>query len=353
MPERKARVRITEVAARADVSSATVSRVLNGVATVRPAHRQRVLKAAEELGYRPNRIASNLRRQQADMIGVVVSDIENPHFAQMVRAVEDAAYQRGFRVLLCNTDENAQKQHDYLAVMAAERVVGVIVAPSEPSGAEIGVVLDLGIPVVAFDRPVTDPRADAVLVDNAGAARRATEHLLSGGHERIGFIGPALIATGAERQAGYEEAMGAAGLPTIAADGGFRVETARVAAERLVTEESPTALIAATNFLTIGVLQALRALRLRIPDEMAVVAFDETVWSDLVDPPLTTVEQPVRQMATSAVTLLLERVGGAHRDPRQLVFDSHFRIRRSCGVNGAELVRSTRRREEVPLNDQP
>lgn len=340
MAERKARVRITDVAAHADVSSATVSRVLNGVATVRPTHRTRVLKAIEELGYRPNRIASNLRRQKADMIGVVVSDIENPHFAQMVRAVEDAAYQRGFRVLLCNTDENAQKQRDYLAVMAAERVVGVIVAPSEPSGDEIGELLDLGIPVVAFDRPVTDPRADAVLVDNAGAARRATEHLLAAGHERIGFIGPATIATGTERQAGYEAAMRDVGLRARAVDGGFRIETARIAAERLVREESPTALIAATNFLTIGTLQALRALRLRVPEEAALVAFDETVWSELVEPPLTTLEQPVRRMATSAVALLLERVGGRHRESRQLVFDYDFRIRRSCGTNGAELTGS-------------
>ncbi|MEW6637580.1 MAG: LacI family DNA-binding transcriptional regulator, partial [Actinomycetota bacterium] len=148
-----------DVADRAGVSPATVSRVLNGAATVRPEYRERVLAAIEELGYRPNRLASNLRRRKAETIGVVVSDIENPHFTQMVRAVEDAAYRRGYRVLLCNTDEEPEKQRSYLEVLADERVLGVILSPSDPRGAEISRLLDLGIPVVTFDRTVEDPRA--------------------------------------------------------------------------------------------------------------------------------------------------------------------------------------------------
>lgn len=340
MAKRRPRVRITEVAVHAGVSPATVSRVLNEVPTVRRLHRERVLHAVEQLGYRPNRIASNLRRQQSDMIGVVVSDIENLHFTQMVRAVEDGAYQRGYRVLLCNTDETAQKQRDYLEVLAAERVVGVILAPSQPAGKEIGHLLDLGIPVVAVDRRVADPRADAVLADNAGAGRLATEHLLAAGHERIGFIGPAGIETGAERQAGYEAAMRAAGLPTCSVDGGARIEGARLATERLLDDHALTALIAATNFLTVGVLQALRARRVRVPDEMALVAFDESFWSALVEPPLTTLGQPVRGMADSAVTLLLERIAGSQREPRQVVFDFELRVRRSCGTGAQRPLRT-------------
>ena len=186
--------KIKEVAERAGVSPATVSRVLSGTPGVRPASRERVLQAVAELDYRPNRLGRNLRQQNSETLGVVVSDIENPHFTQMVRAVEDAAYGRGFRVLLCNTDEMAEKQRAYLEVLAAERVLGVILAPSDPAGEEIGRLLDLGIPVVAFDRVVGDPRADAVIVDNAEGSRRATEHLIRAGHERIGFVsGPAAI----------------------------------------------------------------------------------------------------------------------------------------------------------------
>src|SRR4051794_6510165 len=158
---------IRDVAARAGLSQTTVSRVLNGDMTVREINRARVLEVIAQLDYRPNRVASNLRRQKAEMIGVVVSDIENPHFARAVRGIEDAAHQRGYRVLLCNTDENATRQRDYLDILAAERVSGVIISPTDPAGDEISALLDLGVPMVAFDRTVNDRRADAVLADNA------------------------------------------------------------------------------------------------------------------------------------------------------------------------------------------
>ncbi len=159
------------MAQRAGVSPATVSRVINESATVGPAKREVVIAAIEELGYRPNRLASNFRRRQTEMIGVVVSDIENPHFTQMVRAVEDAAYVRGHRVLLCNTDEESAKQRDYLGVLAAERVAGVILSPSDGRAPEIGELLDHGISLVAFDRRVEDRRADSVVVHNLAGAR--------------------------------------------------------------------------------------------------------------------------------------------------------------------------------------
>src|SRR5215216_6373132 len=139
-------MRIKDVAERAGVSPATVSRVLNGAASVRAEYRERVLRVIEELGYRPNRLASNLRHQKAEMIGVVISDIENPHFTQMVRAVEDAAFRRGYRILLCNTDENPEKQKAYLQVLAAERVLGILISPSDPAGEEISELIELGDP---------------------------------------------------------------------------------------------------------------------------------------------------------------------------------------------------------------
>src|SRR3954467_5258673 len=143
-----------DVARLAAVSPATVSRVLNGDPTVGATYRRRVTRAVEELNYRPNRLARNLRIQRTTTIGVVVSDIENPHFTQMVRAVEDAAFRRGYRVLLCNTDENPEKQKAYLQVLAAERVLGVLISPSDPAGEEISELIELGIPVIAFDRSV-------------------------------------------------------------------------------------------------------------------------------------------------------------------------------------------------------
>lgn len=312
--------RIIDVARRAQVSPATVSRVFNGSRGVKALHRERVLRAIDELDYRPNLLARNLRRQKAGMIGVLVSDIENPHFAAMVRAVEDATYRLGYRVLLCNTDERAEKQRAYMAMLAAERALGVILAPSDPAGKEIETVLDLGIPVVAFDRAVDDPRADAVVADNLDAGRQAADYLRAAGHTRIGFIGDAGVATCVARQTGYEGVMRAVGLPPRIADGRSRIAGGAGATEELVRDEAPTALVVANNLMTIGALRVLRARGLRVPDQMSVVAIDDPFWAEIVEPPLTVLAQPVRRMAERVVELLLERLESGRTEARRDVF---------------------------------
>lgn len=318
------------------MSTATVSRVLNGASTVQAHYRELVLDAVEELGYKPNRVARNLRRQQAEMIGVVVSDIENPHFTEMVRAVEDAAYHLGYRVLLCNTDETAEKQRAYLDVLAAERVLGVVLSPSDPAGAEIGALLDLGIPLIAFDRPVKDRRADAILADNASAGRRAAQHLIDAGHERIGFIGDPTIETTVERQNGYAKAMQTAGLTPRAASGRSRIEGGATAARQLLDDDNAlTALIVGNNLMSIGALQTLRTRKMAIPARVAVVTIDDPFWTEIVDPPLTALAQPVRLMARSVVDLLVERLTMGRREPRHIVFDFELRVRDSCGGKAA------------------
>jgi len=327
---------IKAVAERAGVSPATVSRVLSGSTRVQADYRERVLHAAAELDFRPNRLARNLRRQTTETIGVVVADIENPHFTRMVRIVEEAAFARGYRVLLSNTDETSDKQRLYLEMLAAERVLGVILVPSSPAGDEIGRLIDLQIPVVAFDRVVADPRADAVIVDNAEGSRRATRHLIRLGHQRIGFVsGRHDIQTGIERSAGYTAAMTAAGLTPRIADGDFRLEQGRQAAEHLLAGGELTALVVANNLMTVGALQAVRARGLRVPADLAVVAMDDPFWAALIDPPLTTLVQPVRRMADAAVRLLFERIERTRQQPQCVIFDCELRIRASCGATSA------------------
>jgi DNA-binding LacI/PurR family transcriptional regulator len=323
-----------EVAKRAGVSPATVSRVLNGLETVNEDLRVRVLAAVAELDYRPNRLARNLRRRQAEMVGVVVSDIENPHFSGMVRAVENAAFKVGLRTLLCNTDETAEKQSAYLKMLADERVLGVVISPSDPAGEEIGELLDLGIPVVAVDRMVDDERADAVVADNVEAARQATAWLIDAGHRDIGFVAGRLdVETGDERLEGYRRAMRAAGLPERAANGQFRLEGGREATAKLLAAASrPTALVVANNLMTIGALQALRAARLRIPADVALTAIDDPFWAEMLDPPLTTLAQPVRDMAEAAMALLLERIEGRRVTPERRVFPFELKVRASGGT---------------------
>ncbi len=329
--------KLKQVAERAGVSTATVSRVLSGAPGVTQAYRDRVLRAAAELNYRPNRLASNLRRQKTATVGIVVSDIENPHFTQMVRFVESAAYDRGYRVILCNTDETVDKQRAYLDVLAEERVAGVILVPTNPATEEIGRLLDMGIPLVAFDRSVQDSRADAVLIDNVGGARRATEHLLDAGHERIGFVGGrADIQTGAERLRGYESGMAARELPPRSVVGAFRIDSSQAATEQLLEDDpSLTALVVANNMMTIGALRALRARGIRVPDDLSMVAIDDPAWAELVAPPLTSLAQPIQQMAEAAVDLLFERIaaGPAERaQSRALVFAFELHRRGSCGT---------------------
>lgn len=298
------------------------------------AKRQLVLAAIEELGYRPNRLASNFRRRQAEMIGVVVSDIENPHFTQMVRAVEDAAYLRGHRVLLCNTDEDPRKQRDYLGVLAAERVAGVILSPSDPAASEIDELLDRRISVVAFDRRVSDKRADAVVARNVEGARAAADHLVACGHERLGFVGgPAGVQTADERLVGYEQAVARAGLERMVADGGFRTDGGRHAAGTLIDNRA-SALLVANNLMTIGALQAIKERNVRIPEDVALVAIDDPPWAELTDPPLTTLAQPVREMAQAAVGLLLERIEDGRTRRKQRLFDFELRHRGSCCRDG-------------------
>ncbi len=319
-----------QVARRIGVSAATVSRVLNGTGPVREATRKKVLAGVDELGYRPNQLAANLRRQQAQLIGIVISDIENPHFAQMVRAVEDSAYMKGYRVVLCNTDEDPAKQREYLGVLVAERVAGAIISPTEATAPEISELIDHGVAVVGFDRAVTDQRADAVLPANSQATRIATEHLVGIGHKKIGFVsGPVGTETATARQAGYEEAATAAGLAPIVALGDFRVEGGRRAADELLGQ-GVSAVVVANNLMAIGTLQAIRAAGLRVPADLSLVAIDDPPWAELTDPPLTTLAQPVRAMANAAVELLLQRLQGKRKRPKRLVFDLVFRHRSSC-----------------------
>ena len=326
---------IRDVAERAGVSAATVSRALNSEDGVSDAIRERVLAAVKELGYRPNRAARSLRRKTSETIGVVVSDIENPHFAKAVRAIEDAAYTSGYRVVLCNTDETAEKQRAYLELLIAEQVVGVIIAPADPTDPTISRLLDLNIPVVAFDRSVSDERADAVFADNVRAGRLATDHLLAAGRQHIGFIaGRTEIQTGAERLRGYEDAMRQQDLPVAIGYGEFRLETAQRETGALLRKHPKlNGLVVANNLMAIGALRALRNAGKLIPDDVALVGIDDPPWAELVGPAMTTLSQPTSQMAKAAFDLIVDRITGRRSQSRFVIFHFELRARESCGTS--------------------
>ncbi|HEY1626403.1 MAG TPA: LacI family DNA-binding transcriptional regulator [Streptosporangiaceae bacterium] len=326
-------VRIKDVAAYAGVSVATVSRVLNGDPAVDEDFRGRVRAAVAELGYRPNRLARNLRRQQMEALGIVVPDIENPHFAEAVRVIEVIAIGQGYRVLVCNTDEDSERQAACLSMLADERVGGIVLSPSDPDG-DIGQLRDLGIPVVTIDRALKQAPTDLIVADNVPAVQTATQRLIDTGHRRIAFVGGrSKVETGSERQEGYLAAVTAAGLPQIVTDGGFRRDAARAAVAGLLDQAGPpSALIIANNLMAVGALQAIRDRGLRIPSDIAVIAVDNPDWSELLDPPLTVLAQPIRTMATRAAELLLQRIRGEQFEPVHEVYPLELIVRSSCGT---------------------
>lgn len=343
-PQEERPVGIRDVAHRAGVSPATASRALNGSATVSDELKTRVLEAAAALGYRPNNLARSLRRQRTDTIGVIVSDIANPHHSEAVRVMEDAASHAGWRLILCNSDERVDKQRTYLELLADERVGAVILSAADEAGSGMDALLDLGIPVVAFDRVIDDPRVDAVTCDNEAGVRALTRHLIDLGHRRIAFVGGRpQVATGSGRLAGYRAAMQAAGLRPVVEAADFRADRAEFATRRLLRRRRrPTALVVANNTMAVGALRAVREAGLAVPHDVAIATVDDPVWAELMDPPLTALAQPVRGMAEAAVRLVLERVAGERQDAVRIVLPMELRVRRSSG----DPRRTVRVREE-------
>jgi LacI family transcriptional regulator len=303
---------ISEVAARAGVSTATVSRALNGKSTVDPGLAARVAEAARELGYQPNGPARNLRRQEAAVVALIISDVENPFFTAIARGVEDVAHTVGLSVVLCNSDEDAEKERRYIDVAIQERAAGVILSPTA-TATSVDALIRRGTPVVAVDRPLPDRESDTVLVDTRQAARQATAHLIEQGYGRIGCVtGPQGVRTADDRLAGYRDALKAGGQRASARlvrRTEFKAAGAeKAAADLLDQDDRPDALLVANSAMAIGVLAAVRSHGLRAGQDVGLVAFDDVPWAGLVDPPMTVVAQPAYEIGTVAAQLLLARI---------------------------------------------
>jgi len=335
--------RIKDVAQRAGVSSATVSRVLSNHPHVSPETRERVLQAIEELGYRPSRVARSLRAQRSRIIGLIISDIQNPFFTALVRAVEDVAYEHDYAVFLCNSDENVEKEGFYVEVMRAEHVAGVVISPTQEEGSPAEQLVHWGIPVVTIDRVIRGLAVDTVLVDNVAAAYTLVDHVIRDGHSRVAaVIGIPAATTGRERFEGYVRALEANGLPLDEEliRRGLPKEPMgyEMTRDLLALPRPPSALFTGNNLLTLGALRAIREAGLRIPDDIALVAFDELDWMSLFDPALTVAAQPTYELGRRATELLLKRIDGWEGPPEKVVLSPTIHIRRSCAPHPEEQV---------------
>lgn len=324
---------IYDVARQAQVSPATVSRVLNGRASVDPVLATRVQQAVQDLNYRPNVVARNLRLSQTSLWAVIISDIGNPFFTSMVRGVEDVAQGSGFSVVLCNSDEDPEKEARYVAAAQAQRMAGVVISTSGRPNV-INRLVEARIPVVAIDRQLRGVSVDTVLVDNVHGAELATTHLLDQGYRRIACItGPRGISTAAQRLRGYQRAVKSRGhQPTdsLIRFADFREEGGyRAMASLLDGTEPPDAVFVTNNMMTVGAVECLVDRGVKVPAQVGVVGFDDIPWAHLLRPSLTTVSQPTYDLGRAAAVLLSERIANPARPPSTVTLHTGLHVRES------------------------
>lgn len=321
-------LRIKDVAEAAGVSVTTVSRVLSSNGPVSARVRTRVETAIQQLGFRPNAAARRLRSGDSATIGLLVSDIRTPFFTEICRAVEDIAYRKGMRVLLCNTDEDVAKEAMYLGLMEEERITGMIYSPTREA-AERFCPEDLPFPVVMIDRAGAASATDAVTLDNRASADRLVEHLIAQGHRSIfGLFGNA-STTCRERHAGYCDAIRRRGLELDDVFVAPLADPAQAAVAARLGRNRPDAIIAGNGQLLRGAYRALQEARTHLPVDLALSGFDNEPWTELVEPGITVIAQPVYDIGASAMNLLLERLKGPETPRRTLVLPGQLVVRGS------------------------
>ena len=347
-PQSRGIATLPEVARQAGVSTATAARALGGYGSVKAATRERVLTAAEELGYRPNTLARSMITGSTRTLGVVLSDIENPFFRRSLRGIADTARAKGFEVLLANTDEELDKEETAVSLMTERRVDGLVVCPADNGDrAHIRAVIEAGIPVVLLDRKVAGLQADTVGIDNRKAAKAATNHLIEHGHRAIAIVTggtpemlqrmlrPAMrgverlsATTVGSRAAGFRDAMTAAGIPIrpeYLSAGGYRREDAQGETDRLLAlPVPPTAILAFDAMQSLGAYHAISRAGIRCPEDVSLLGFDDAEWADVVSPGLTVIAQPSYEIGVAACEILLSRIAGGDAAPAHRRLPTEF-----------------------------
>jgi DNA-binding LacI/PurR family transcriptional regulator len=356
-PRENATPTVKEVGKLAGVSTATVSRVLSGSGGVRTELARRVRNAAHKLGYQPNPAARNLRSRSTRTVGMVFPDIENSFYASVISGAEEVLQSAGYSLLLANYGEDPKREHTQLTTLRAEHVAGILFAASCKPSADYEFVLKAGIALVAVSRIPDGLNVDLATVSNQKGARQAVEHLISLGHRRIGFIdGPVSLSTTRERQAGYAQALRDAGLAPsrdliVYADFFHRAAGFEAISKLLNAPKKPSAIVAVSNNMVLGAIEALHDRGLAIPQDMAIVGFGDTPSAVFLSPPLTVVAQPAREIGAAGARLLLERLQDPDRPRRSIVLDTQLIVRESCGSKSSsrpfQTVRDRTQRDDA------
>ena len=328
---------IRDVAKRAGVAPVTVSRCINNSAYCSPATRARVEAAIADLGFVPNRLAGGLRSKRTNTLALILPDITNPFFTTIARGVEDIASGTGYTVIFCNTDESVSKEKMYVQMLLEKRVDGILLIPALNGLDSTDLFRKQSIPIVVLDRRLPELMTDVVRCDSEGGAYELTQLLLSLGHREIAILdGPKDVSTSEDRLAGYRRALTEAGIPINSKreyHGAFNQESGFKMTHKVLAEaQKPTALFAANNFIAFGALKALHELELRVPEDIAVVGFDDLPSSLVTFPFLTVAAQPAYEMGRRAIEILLKKMDEGPSDQyREVVLSAEIVIRQSSG----------------------
>ena len=344
-----------DIAKIAGVSLGTVSHVLNGTAGVRESVRRRVLEAVRSNGYQPSQLARGLRRVQTNVIGMIIPDITNPFFPAVVRGAEDQAFSNGYRLILCNTDNNHTKELAHLNELRTYLPAGLIVIPSTFSDLTVQAksYREMGAGVVCIDRLPRDWEGDTVTADNENGAYKATRHLIELGHTQLATItGPLHLTNAQERLNGFRQAFKEAGLqiaPEYVQEATFDKQGgASKTALLLRLIPRPTAIFAGNDMIALGVLAAIRDAGLRCPQDVSVIGFDDLELAEAINPSLSSVSQSGYQLGSTAASILLERIQGDTGPAKHVVLETSLKLRDSViplvSVKPAKRVNAARHR---------
>ncbi len=331
---------IHDVAKKAGVAPITVSRVINNSGYVSEKVRNRVNQAVDELGYVPNILARSLKSKRTNTIALVFTDITNPFFNFMARGVEDSASDAGYNVIFCNTDESSDQESKYVKLLLQKQVDGILLVPADTRSNSIQLIQDQKTPLVVIDRCVSNKNVDIVRGDSEGGAYLLTKHLIDLGHRRITlFSGPEAVSTSQDRVKGYKRAMENHGLSKFVDCyyGKFSRQSGIDLTKSIFSKENspkPTAIFAANNLISVGILAELRNLGIKVPQDVAVCSFDGIPENLTVIPFLTNVAQPAYKMGQKATEILISRIKEKPEpstDFEEIIFPVELTIRESSG----------------------
>jgi len=342
-PERPPTIR--EVAKLARVGLMTVSRVINNNPRVRPSTLKRVNAAIAALGYQKNEAARLLKGQRAMMIGLIVPDLSDAFFATCAQTVQQIAHMHGYMTLVAASERDSELEIQQAELMASRKLSGLLVVTSTKAGDDrLQRLQKTGLAIVAFDRPLAGAQTDAVVVENRGGAEEAVRHLIGHGHKRIACIGyDETVYAVRERVEGYTSAMHAAGLkPMLSLGIGTMEGTRRWMQKMLKSTDQPTAIFALNHRTATYLLRMLSEEGVAVPEQMAMIGFDDFDLASVVSPPLTTVAQSGAELARRAMALLIERIGdhkrGAEFVPAKIVLPVRLIVRASCGCKPGTAI---------------